>query len=81
MRTGSQRSATKTWMAFRTWLMAGEIALTVVLVVGAGLLTKSLYDLTKINRGFNAEKIFSVEISPDDRSANSAPPALRSIVA
>jgi predicted permease len=66
MRAGSQRSATKSWMAFRSWLIAGEIALTVVLVVAAGLLTKSLYDLTTVDRGFNAEKILSIEISPNE---------------
>ena len=57
MRSGSQRSATKTWMALRTWLIASEIALTMILVVGAALLTKSLYDLTAVNTGFNSERI------------------------
>lgn len=66
MRSGSQRSATKTWMAMRSWLIAGEIALTVVLVVGAGLLMKSLYDLTALNPGFDSARILTVKISPND---------------
>lgn len=65
MRSGSQRSATKGWMALRSWLIAGEIALTVVLVVGAGLLIKSLYDLTAVNPGFNSARILTIKISPN----------------
>jgi len=66
MRAGSQRSATKTWMAWRSGLIGGEIALTVVLVVGAGLLMKSLYDLTTVNPGFNSQRILTANISPND---------------
>ena len=66
MKTGSQRSTTNSWIALRGWLIAGEIALTLVLVVGAGLLMKSLYGLTNVNPGFNAQKILTVKISPND---------------
>ncbi len=66
MRTGSQRSATKTWVALRSWLIAAEIALTVVLVAGAGLLMKSLYALTTANPGFNAARVATIRISPND---------------
>lgn len=66
MRTGSQRSATKSWTGLRNGLIAGEIALTVVLVVGAGLLVKSLYDLTAMSSGFSAQRILTVKISPND---------------
>lgn len=66
MRSGNQRSATKTWIALRNWLVTGEIALTVVLVVGAGLLIKSLYDLTRVNPGFNSQRILTIKISPNE---------------
>ncbi|MFL6350812.1 MAG: ABC transporter permease [Bryobacteraceae bacterium] len=66
MRSGSQRFSTKTWIALRGWLIAGEIALTVVLVVGAGLLMKSLYDLTAVNPGFNSQRILTIKISPNE---------------
>lgn len=66
LRSGGQRSATKTWTRMRSWLVGGEIALTVVLVVGAGLLIKSLYDLTAANPGFNSQRILTVKISPDE---------------
>jgi predicted permease len=66
MKTGSQRSTTNAWMALRGWLIAGEIALTLVLVVGAGLLIKSLYDLTTVHPGFNSQRMLTVKISPND---------------
>lgn len=66
MRSGSQRSANKTWIALRSWLIAGEVALTVVLVVGAGLLMKSLYELTAANPGFTSERVLTVKISPNE---------------
>ena len=65
MKTGSQRSTTDSWIALRTWLIVGEVALTLVLVVGAGLLMKSLYGLTNVNPGFNSQKILTVKISPN----------------
>lgn len=37
-----------------------------VLVLGAGLLIKSLYDLTAANPGFNSQRILTVKISPND---------------
>lgn len=66
MKTGSQRSATHAWMALRSWLISGEIALTLVLVVGAGLLMKSLYDLSTVNPGFNSQRILTIKISPNE---------------
>ena len=66
MRSGSQRSATKTWVQLRSGLIASEIALTVVLVVGAGLLVKSLYDMTAANPGFDSQRVLTVKISPEE---------------
>jgi hypothetical protein len=66
MKSGSQRSASKTWIALRSWLIAGEIALTVVRVIGAGLLMKSLYGLTTVNPGFDAQRVLTVKISPNE---------------
>lgn len=66
MRSGSQRSTTKAWVGLRSGLIAGEIALTVVLVVGAGLLMKSLYDLTVASPGFSSQRILTVKVSPNE---------------
>jgi putative ABC transport system permease protein len=66
IRTGSQRAATSTWIAIRSWLIAGEIALALILVLGGGLLVKSLYGLLTANPGFNANRILTVKISPSE---------------
>ena len=66
MKTGSQRSTAPAWLALRGWLIAGEIALTLVLVMGAGLLVKSLYGLLTVNPGFSMERIVTLKISPND---------------
>ncbi|HEY7303485.1 MAG TPA: ABC transporter permease [Bryobacteraceae bacterium] len=65
IKTGSQRSTATIWNRFRTWLIAGEIALTVILVVSAGLLIKSLYSLSTAKTGFNPGRILTIRISPN----------------
>ena len=64
IKTGGQRSRGAAGVRLRSYLVAGEVALTVVLVVGAGLLIKSLWRLTQVNPGFQPERILTVRISP-----------------
>jgi len=66
MKTGSQRSTTSNWMSVRNSLIIGEIALTLVLLVGAGLLIKNLYALSFENPGFEAQRILTIKISPNE---------------
>jgi putative ABC transport system permease protein len=47
-------------------LVAGEIALAVVLVSGAGLLIKCLWRLSNLNVGFNSDHLISAFITPTD---------------
>jgi predicted permease len=68
MKTGSQRSTTSIWTRVRSWLIAAEIALTLVLVVSAGLLIKSLYSLSDANPGFNPAHVLTIRISPNQSS-------------
>jgi predicted permease len=65
IKTGSQRSTAGVWTSVRSGLIAAEIALTLVLVVSAGLLMKSLLRLADANPGFDASRILSVQISPN----------------
>jgi predicted permease len=65
LKTGSQRSSGRAWSRFRSWLVTVEVALAVVLVVGAGLLMKSLYGLSTVELGFSSERVLTVKISPE----------------
>jgi putative ABC transport system permease protein len=48
----------------RAALVVGEIALAVILVVGAGLLIRSLWELRAVNPGFDPEGLVTFYISP-----------------
>jgi predicted lysophospholipase L1 biosynthesis ABC-type transport system permease subunit len=65
IRTGSQRTTVAFGTRLRGALIGGEVALTVVLVVSAGLLIKSLYTLSEVPPGFQPQQILTVRISPN----------------
>jgi predicted permease len=65
IRTGSQRSTGAFLTRLRGGLIGSEVALTVVLVVSAGLLMKSLYTLSEVRPGFQAQQVLTVRISPN----------------
>jgi len=58
-RSGGDRSGNR----FRDALVVGEIALTLVLLVGAGLLTRSLLTLLHTDTGFTAERVMTMRIA------------------
>ncbi|HMF78508.1 MAG TPA: ABC transporter permease [Bryobacteraceae bacterium] len=70
IKTGSQRSTAGVWTAVRSWLIAGEVALTLILVISAGLLMKSLLRLAEANPGFDPAHVFSVQISPNQAACS-----------
>ena len=59
----SGRTVTDPRRRAHSLLVVAEIALAMVLLVGAGLLTKSFSQLIRVDPGFNPENIVSVEIS------------------
>ena len=73
IRTGSQRSTAAFWTRLRGGLIGAEVALTVVLVVSAGLLIKSLYTLSEVHPGFQPQQILTVRISPNSSFCTQRP--------
>jgi predicted permease len=65
MRASGRRSASTAGVRFRGGLIATEVALAVVLAVGAGLLVKSLWMLAQVNPGFSPQHILTLRVSPD----------------
>jgi putative ABC transport system permease protein len=65
MKTGSARSAATGWSRMRSALVVAEVSLTVLLLVSAGLLLKSLYVMSEVNPGFSPQHILTMRISPD----------------
>lgn len=49
--------------AFRRMLVASEVALSMVLLVGASLLMKSFWRLAHVDPGFRPEQVLSLEVS------------------
>jgi predicted permease len=70
VKAGGPRSANAASVNFRSWLIAGEIALTLVLVVGATLLIRSLHALSNVNPGFDPRHLLTMKISPDPSFCN-----------
>ena len=50
---------------FRRLLVASEVAVALVLVVGAGLMLRSLYSLEGASLGFNPHNLFAMQITYD----------------
>jgi putative ABC transport system permease protein len=68
LKTRGQQSTGFAGVQLRNWLIRCEVALAVVLVVGAGLLVKSLWLLVQVNPGFEPEQILSVRVHPNPSS-------------
>lgn len=65
IKTGSQRFTGQYSSRFRNWLIGGELALTLVLVVAAGLLIKTLYVISQVNPGFQGDRILTIRVTPN----------------
>ena len=64
LKEATRGSAGTTWRRFGSYLVAAELAITVILLVNAGLLGKSFYRLLHVDPGFNVRRLALVGVSP-----------------
>jgi putative ABC transport system permease protein len=68
VKAGGQRATDTAGARLRSGFVVGEVALAVVLVIGAGLFIKSLWRLLQVDPGFRPERVLSVRVTPDESS-------------
>jgi macrolide transport system ATP-binding/permease protein len=69
---GSRGSAGKGWRRLGSRLVVVELALAMILLVGAGLCGKSLYRLMHVELGFQPDHLATIEVAaPDNQSVTS----------
>ena len=66
LKAGGEKSGTARAHRLSGGLIVGEVAIAVVLVIGAGLLVKSLWNLSNTNTGFRHEYILTARITPNE---------------
>jgi putative ABC transport system permease protein len=66
IKSGGQRSASTASARFRSALIVAEVALAVLLSVGAGLLMRSLWKLSQVNPGFDSTRLLTLHVSPEE---------------
>ncbi len=62
--SGRGSSGSRRHNRLRNLLIVGEVALSVVLLVGAGLLFRSFLQLQAVNTGFTSQQLLTVQLSP-----------------
>ncbi len=62
LKEGSRGSIGKGRQRLRSGLVIGEVALSLVLLIGAGLMIQSLGQLQKVDKGFDAESVFTARV-------------------
>jgi putative ABC transport system permease protein len=59
-------------MRLRRGLIVAEIALAMVLVVGASLMLRSLLEIQKVDLGFEADRLLTIAVTPPESDYSSA---------
>jgi predicted permease len=65
IKSGGQRAAGAARARLRSALIVAEVALAVMLTIGAGLLIRSLWKLTQVNPGFQPQHVLTLRVSPN----------------
>jgi predicted permease len=66
LKSGGQRSAASGNHRASRMLVMGEVAVSMVLVIAAGLSVKSLWNLSRVNPGFRSAHIVTARITPNE---------------
>jgi putative ABC transport system permease protein len=66
LKSGGQRNATGGHHRASKLLVVGEVAVSMILVIAAGLLVKSLWILSGTSPGFRAERVVTARITPNE---------------
>jgi len=66
LKSGGQRSATTGNHRASNMLVVGEVAVSMILVIAAGLLVKSLWILSSTSPGFRPERVVTARITPNE---------------
>ncbi len=67
LKEGGQQSVSGSWKKVGSLLVVAEVAISAVLLVGSGLLLKSLYRLLNVDTGFNVSRLTTFYIFPDSK--------------
>jgi predicted permease len=79
LHAGARSSGTRGLRAATEALVAGQVALAVIVLLAAGLMTKSLVRLQHVNLGFEPHRLLVAELAvPHDQSASE--PATRALI-
>ncbi|HEX2490388.1 MAG TPA: ABC transporter permease, partial [Blastocatellia bacterium] len=70
LKEGGQSTTGSAWARARKGLLVAEVAMALVLLIGAGLTLRTLYRLTRVDTGFNAENLLTVQFSLPGRTYN-----------
>jgi putative ABC transport system permease protein len=73
MKAGGQRATARGGTRLRSSFIAAQVALAVVLAVGAGLLIRTLWGLTQVDPGFRPEQTLTVRVSPNPATCQVRP--------
>ncbi len=64
LKEGSRGTSRRAGLYLRRFLVASEVGLALVLLIGAGLLIRSFLSLQKVNLGFQPDHLLTVQITP-----------------
>jgi putative ABC transport system permease protein len=70
LKEGGQSTTGSAWERARKGLLLAEVALALVLLIGAGLMLRTLYQLTRVDPGFDAENLLTAQFALPGRTYN-----------